>query len=875
MLIIAMCYTSKAQSIYVPDDNFEQALIDLNIDSGPLDDSVSISGILTINTLDIRNHSISDLTGIEYFENLKVLNCRSNNLTKLDLGTNLLLESLLADSNQISQIDLTNNIKLKTLHFSYNNIATLDLHTNNLLEIANISNNSITALDLGMILKVNFKELNCSDNKLEELELNKLPNLEKLHCSGNELMILKTAWIPKLQTLICNMNDLLALDLSHNKFLRILNCRSNDLIHLNLSNGSNSMLDSFDVRNNVNLTSICVDDEDSANKYFILKGNPATFTNTNCSSTVISDYNFEQKLSNLGIDKNGSTGTILNFDAQQTTKLDVSNSNIKELIGIEAFTELTHLLITGNEIQAIDISALIKLTTIDFSNNLLRELNLANNFALDSIYVTGNLLESLSSKSTNIRLLDISDNKFKALPPLNNSNIATLRVSDNPIAEFRVLDFNLEEFVANNTPIRGLDFSKNTNLKIVEVKNSNIESLNLANQNNSKLSHLDITGNPKLMIVCVDDKSFADANFLNKDKHTQFTDTDCKTVVVSDVNFENYLIDAFQDKNGFGGTISLSDAKQIKRISISNRGVKDLDGIQACDSLEYLRCDFNELPSINLTNNLRLKNLICNNSKIQILSLESSFLDTIICHSNSIRVSQFHRAPNLKFLDCRSNPIKQLNLNSSKKLVTLNCTSMQLTELDLRDCDSLKNVYCSKNTLNSIRFKQNNSIEEIFCSENRIKSLGLSSFEKLTELDASFNELINLNIQNGNNKNMTYFSSRNNPDLNFICSDDAKYANKELTYRDQHTSFAEGDCETVGITEINEIMKIYPNPAEDYLIIELEQGSIVIINQLGEVIIKGFVRGNLRINTDELPRGLYLVRITSGGEVSNQKIILQ
>ena len=84
----------SAQNTYVPDDNFEQELINLGYDSGPLDDSVLTSNINTIVSLNLENKSISNLTGIEGFTSLDTLNVKSNQLTSLDLSQNSNLQNL-------------------------------------------------------------------------------------------------------------------------------------------------------------------------------------------------------------------------------------------------------------------------------------------------------------------------------------------------------------------------------------------------------------------------------------------------------------------------------------------------------------------------------------------------------------------------------------------------------------------------------------------------------------------------------------------------------------------------------------------------------------------------------------------------------------
>ena len=67
-----MFYLSKAhtQYVYVPDDNFEQALINLGVDS-VIDDYVYTSSIDTVTVLYINNKNISDMSGIEDFISLR------------------------------------------------------------------------------------------------------------------------------------------------------------------------------------------------------------------------------------------------------------------------------------------------------------------------------------------------------------------------------------------------------------------------------------------------------------------------------------------------------------------------------------------------------------------------------------------------------------------------------------------------------------------------------------------------------------------------------------------------------------------------------------------------------------------------------------
>ena len=77
---------------YVPDDNFEQALIDLGYDD-VLDKQIITSSISGIKSLNVSNKNIVSLIGIEDFTELKILVCKDNQIVDLDLSNNLLLKN--------------------------------------------------------------------------------------------------------------------------------------------------------------------------------------------------------------------------------------------------------------------------------------------------------------------------------------------------------------------------------------------------------------------------------------------------------------------------------------------------------------------------------------------------------------------------------------------------------------------------------------------------------------------------------------------------------------------------------------------------------------------------------------------------------------
>jgi Leucine-rich repeat (LRR) protein len=96
LLLILLCLPmiGFGQNVNIPDANFEQELIHLGYDNGPINGSVYTVFIDTVSILYVGGNNITDLTGIEDFIALTNLLCIDNQLTSLDLSNNTALETL-------------------------------------------------------------------------------------------------------------------------------------------------------------------------------------------------------------------------------------------------------------------------------------------------------------------------------------------------------------------------------------------------------------------------------------------------------------------------------------------------------------------------------------------------------------------------------------------------------------------------------------------------------------------------------------------------------------------------------------------------------------------------------------------------------------
>ena len=239
----------------VPDQNFEQALINLGYDNS-INGYVLTANISSVSNLNVSNKNIADLTGIENFTSLTFLDCGTNPLMTLDLSQNTALTTLDCSNNTlinlfppqgnpISSIDLSQNIALTYLNCSSNALTTLDISQNTALTYLNCNYNSLTILNLNQ--NTALTTLYCSNNyQLTTLDLSQNTALTYLYLIGTDINSLNLTQNTVLSELYVGGNWISSLDLSQNISLTYLYC-GNNISCLNLKNGNNNNIVGLDI----------------------------------------------------------------------------------------------------------------------------------------------------------------------------------------------------------------------------------------------------------------------------------------------------------------------------------------------------------------------------------------------------------------------------------------------------------------------------------------------------------------------------------------------------------------------------------------------------------------------------------------------------
>lgn len=230
----------NAARTYVPDDNFEQKLIDLGYDN-ILDNYVLTSNIVNINNIDLANIGISDATGIEDFINLTGLHIYSNSLTSIDLSQNTKLFNLRIESNHLQSLDITNNPDLNYLFAELNDFTTLDLSKN--LKLVHLALGGTAINNLDVTLNKNLVRLEVGNTLLSSLDVTKNTALIYLDLSNDNpnynqhsISVIDLTKNPELIVLRTNNVSLGTIDLSNNSKLEQLEVRNTGISNLNVSN---------------------------------------------------------------------------------------------------------------------------------------------------------------------------------------------------------------------------------------------------------------------------------------------------------------------------------------------------------------------------------------------------------------------------------------------------------------------------------------------------------------------------------------------------------------------------------------------------------------------------------------------------------------
>ena len=399
-LSVLSIQSANAQYTAIPDQNFEQALIDYAIDD-MYDGQVLTANISNLTELFASGYNIQSLAGIEDFTSLQYLYCSSNQLTSLNINglTNLVhiecflnqltslnlngltnLEYLDCYQNQLTALDLTGLTNIQHLMCTDNQISALNVNTLTNLQYFSFQNNQLTSIDLSGLNNliylncdgnqltslnltglINLQDFRCYSNLLTAINVSGLNNLRVFYCHNNQLTTLDVSNLPNLRDLICERNFITSINLTGLPNLQYLNCSTNLLPTLNVS-GLNNLISlecSFNQISTLDLTSL------SSIQFAHCQNNQLTSINVNGLTTLIQLNVRNNQLPTINVTSLTSLFTLWTNNNQLTT------------LNTSGLTNLRYVVCNNNQINSINLSGLTTLMELTCHNNQLTSLNLS------------------------------------------------------------------------------------------------------------------------------------------------------------------------------------------------------------------------------------------------------------------------------------------------------------------------------------------------------------------------------------------------------------------------------------------------------------------------------------------------------------------
>ena len=173
----------------------------------------------------------------------------------------------------------------------------------------------------------------------------------------------------------------------------------------------------------------------------------------------------------------------------------------------------------------------------------------------------------------------------------------------------------------------------------------------------------------------------------------------CQIVKIPDANFRAYLLGNANINTNGDTLIQVSEASVYDgAISCGFSNISDLRGIEAFVSITELYCNYNELTSLDVSQNTALTYL--GFSYNQLTSLDVT--------NNTALID----------LWCSNNQLKEIDVSKNTFLKSLTFNGNKLTEIDLSENTSLTLLYCDDNQLSSLDLSKNTSLSILSCKHN-------------------------------------------------------------------------------------------------------------------------------------------------------------
>jgi Leucine-rich repeat (LRR) protein len=354
----------------------------------------------------------------------------------------------------------------------------------------------------------------------------------------------------------------------------------------------------------------------------------------------IPDANFKAKLISLGIDTNNS-GEIDDFETTFVSDLHVENSNINNLIGIAAFTNLNILYCNNNNLTFLDLSSNINLTFLSCRENQITFLNLSNSPNLTDVLADSNALNGVNiSNNPSLGVLWLANNNLTTLNTSSCVNLTQLWCSYNNLTSLNLTtSVNLSRLLCEYNQLTNINLTGLTNLYQLDCSFNQLSSLNASgltgliylNCGSNLIPSLNVTGLTNLVSLGC---GFNQISSLNLTGLTNLSQLICRNNQLTSLNLTGLtnLTELDFDSNQIA-SIDVSNLLQLQKFYCGANLLTTLD-VAGLTNLFQLNCEFNQLTSIDASTLVSLQNFYCDNNLLTTLFIKNGKVENIGFNNN-------------------------------------------------------------------------------------------------------------------------------------------------------------------------------------------------------------------------------------------------
>ncbi|HCM4973273.1 TPA: MucBP domain-containing protein [Listeria monocytogenes] len=228
-----------------------------------------------------------------------------------------------------------------------------------------------------------------------------------------------------------------------------------------------------------------------------------------------------------------------------------------------------------------------------------------------------------------------------------------------------------------------------------------------------------------------------------------------------DDNFASEVAAAFEMQAT--DTISEEQLATLTSLDCHNSSIADMTGIEKLTGLTKLICTYNNITTLDLSQNTNLTYLACDSNKLTNLDVTPlTKLTYLNCDTNKLTKIDVSQNPLLTYLNCARNTLTEIDVSHNTQLTELDChLNKKITKLDVTPQTQLTTLDCSFNKITALDVSQNKLLNRLNCDTNNITKLDLNQNIQLTFLDCSSNKLTEIDVTPLTQ--LTYFDCSVNP----------------------------------------------------------------------------------------------------------------